>query len=90
MEMGWDLFGIAKDGRELPLEISLSSYSNDEGVFSFAFISHITSRIEVQNKLKEQKPEAMNKKMEVLNKELERKVEARTSKLQETMQKLEA
>jgi PAS domain S-box-containing protein len=92
MGMGRDLFGITKNGRELPLEISLSSYSNDDGVFSIAFISDITSRIEAQNKLKEQRLElaSMNKKMEALNEELEKKVEARTSKLQETMQKLEA
>jgi PAS domain S-box-containing protein len=92
MGMGRDLFGITKNGRELPLEISLSSYSNDDGVFSIAFISDITSRIEAQNKLREQRFElaSMNKKMEALNEELEKKVEARTSKLQETMQKLEA
>jgi signal transduction histidine kinase len=92
MGMGRDLFGITKNGRELPLEISLSSYSNDDGVFSIAFISDITSRIEAQNKLREQRLElaSMNKKMEALNEELEKKVEARTSKLQETMQKLEA
>jgi PAS domain S-box-containing protein len=92
MGMGRDLCGITKNGRELPLEISLSSYSNDDGVFSIAFISDITSRIEAQNKLREQRLElaSMNKKMEALNEELEKKVEARTSKLQETMQKLEA
>ena len=92
MGMGRDLFGITKNGRELPLEISLSSYSNDDGVFSIAFISDITSRIEAQDKLREQRLElaSMNKKMEALNEELEKKVEARTSKLQETMQKLEA
>lgn len=91
MGMGRDLFGITKSGKELPLEISLSSYENIDGTFSIAFISDITAREEVQNKLKEQRKElaVINKKMEVLNEELEKKVEARTAKLKETLQKLE-
>jgi PAS domain S-box-containing protein len=92
MGMGRDLFGITKNGREMPLEISLSSYESDNETFSIAFISDISTRIEAQNKLKEQRLAlaAMNKKMEALNEELEKKVEARTFKLQETMEKLEA
>ena len=92
MGMGRDLFGITKEGNEIPLEISLSSYSSNNEFFSIAFISDISTRIEVQNKLREQRMalSTMNKKMEALNEELEKKVEKRTSRLRETMEKLEA
>lgn len=92
MGIGRDLFGIKKNGIELPLEISLSSYTNDEGVFSIAFISDISQRVETQEKLQEQSMAlaAINKKMEELNEELEKKVEERTSILKDTLQKLEA
>ncbi|MEO6869937.1 MAG: PAS domain-containing sensor histidine kinase [Ginsengibacter sp.] len=85
MGMGRDLYGITSQGKEIPLEISLSSYTNTEGVFSIAFISDITARLEVQNKLKEQRLE-----LAALNEEMEKKVQERTAALQITLQKLEA
>ncbi|MBS1735325.1 MAG: PAS domain S-box protein [Bacteroidetes bacterium] len=85
MGMGRDLFGITKKNKEIPLEISLSSYSNEEGVFSIAFISDITARLEVQNKLREQRLA-----LAAMNEVMEKKVKERTATLQDTMAKLEA
>lgn len=86
-----DLFGRRKDGIEIPLEVSLSHYRQDDQLFVIAFIVDITRRKEIEASMVRQQKELQKISSEIrkLNAELERKVEERTVILKEALQRLE-
>jgi PAS domain S-box-containing protein len=78
------LFASRKDGSEFPVEISLSYYTAEDGVYVIAFIIDITERFEQQEKIKK-----INLELTQLNETLERKVHERTLVLKEALSSLE-
>jgi PAS domain S-box-containing protein len=86
-----DLHGQKKDGNNFPVEVSLSTYIQNDERYVIAFIIDITQRKLIeQNMLSQQyELEKLTDDMRKLNFDLETKVEQRTIILREALQKLE-
>ncbi|MBN9385600.1 MAG: PAS domain-containing sensor histidine kinase [Chitinophagaceae bacterium] len=91
MGHGRDLFARKKDGREFPVEVSLSYYRQKNSFFVIAFLVDITQRKQVEKELLDRKTELERITQDIsrLNAELESKVEQRTLILREALQELE-
>jgi PAS domain S-box-containing protein len=86
-----DLYGQKKDGKNFPVEVSLSTYLRDGQRYVIAFIIDITRRKETEQNMiqQQQQLEKITNDMRRLNAELEAKVEERTIILKEALQRLE-
>ncbi len=86
-----DLQASKKDGSTFPVEVSLSTYVQNDERFVIAFVVDITKRKEIERNmiLQQQQLEKVTNQMRLLNADLEIKVEQRTIILKEALQRLE-
>lgn len=91
MGSGRDLFGEKKGGLNFPVEVSLSSYRQNNKQYVIAFVVDITHRKEIERSMLDQQRqlEKVTNDIRKLNTELEAKVEERTVILKEALQRLE-
>jgi PAS domain S-box-containing protein len=86
-----DLLAGRKDGSTFPVEVSLSTYIQNDERYVIAFIIDITRRKETERNmiLQQQQLEKVTDQMRLMNADLELKVEQRTIILKEALQRLE-
>ena len=86
-----DLHGERKDGHNFPVEVSLSTYIQNDERYVIAFIIDITHRKLIEKNMLSQQHELekVTEEMRKLNADLEAKVDQRTNILSEALQRLE-
>ncbi len=79
-----NLYAVKANGGKFPVEVSLSYYQAEQGMYVIAFIIDISERFEQQERIIR-----MNDELKTLNESLERKVGERTLVLKEALTQLE-